>query len=88
MYLTGKLEAGSDVISVPLGDKRKHGGPKKFSSNCLRKFPEVVRNAVADETFNEVETNNDDEDEENLRKRRHLIIIEEDHQQSPVEALL
>ena len=88
MYLTVKLEAGSDVRSVPLGDKRKCGRPKKLPSNCLPKSPEVVRNEAADETFNGVQTNNDDEDEENLRKRRHLIIIEEDHQQSPVEALL
>ena len=88
MYLTGKLEAGSDVRSVPLGDKRKCGRPRKLPSNCLPKSPEVVRNEAADKTFNEVQTNNNDEDEENLRKRRHLIIIEEDHQQSPVEALL
>ena len=88
MYLTRKLEAGSDVRSVPLGDKRKRGRPKKLPSNCLEKSPEAVRTEVADETLNEVQTNNADEDEENPSKRRRLTIIEEDHQQSPIAALL
>ena len=38
-YLQGKLEVTSEVRSVPLGQKRKRGRPKKLPSNCLEKSP-------------------------------------------------
>ena len=39
-YLQGKLEVTSEVRSVPLGQKRKRGRPKKFP-NCLTRSPPV-----------------------------------------------
>lgn len=38
-FMTGKLEAGSDVRSVPLGEKRKRGRPKKLPADCLQRSP-------------------------------------------------
>ena len=38
-YLQGKLEATSEVRSVPLGQKRKRGRPKKLPGNCLSRSP-------------------------------------------------
>ena len=38
-YLQGKLEVTSEVRSVPVGQKRKRGGPKKLPSNCLPRSP-------------------------------------------------
>ena len=38
-YKTGKLEAAPDVRSVPLGEKRKKGRPKKLPKFSLVKSP-------------------------------------------------
>lgn len=38
-YLQGKLEVTSEVRSVPLGQKRKRGRPKKLPINCLERSP-------------------------------------------------
>ena len=51
-YLQGKLEVTSEVRSVPLGQKRKRGRPKKLPSNCLEKSP--VKSTV-EEPEHEVE---------------------------------
>ena len=45
--MTGKLEATSDVRSVPLGQKRRKGRPKKLP-NCLQKSP--TRSQAVQET--------------------------------------
>lgn len=42
-YLQGKLEVTSEVRSVPLGQKRKRGRPKKLPSNCLTRSPIQVQ---------------------------------------------
>ena len=47
LYIQGNLEVTSEVRSVPLGQKRKRGRPKKLPS-CLTKSPIQVRVPAAD----------------------------------------
>jgi hypothetical protein len=58
MFKTGSLDVTSEIRSVPLGEKRKKGRPKKIQ-HCLSRSPPVPNRAVTD-TLTEVNDNMDE----------------------------
>jgi hypothetical protein len=88
-YKSEKLEATPDVRSVPLGEKRRKGRPKKIP-NCLVKSPIRVPMSSNDVGLEEFEVPSVEPDDDLIdvglratsRKRKRV------EQQSPVHALM
>jgi hypothetical protein len=71
-YLQGKLEVTSEVRSVPLGQKRKRGRPKKLPSNCLTRSPVQLQRGDVPQSPVQVE-----ESEENARPAQYLEPVQQ-----------
>ena len=54
MFRTGSLEVTSEIRSVPLGEKRKKGRPKKIQ-HCLSRSPPVLVRATEEDVGPEVD---------------------------------
>ena len=85
LFKSGELEITPDVRSVPLGEKRKKGRPKKLP-NCLVKSPirALPPTASADELDSSI-------DEPGISVRDDAALDIDDNvlvQQSPVHAIL
>jgi hypothetical protein len=86
-YLHGKLEATSEVTSVPLGQKRKSGRPKKMP-HCLTRSPPVhlVHSRLDAVDIVTTETELDDISDIQENEEVHQLVQEEDPAIEPVIA--
>ena len=85
LFKSGELEITPDVRSVPLGEKRKKGRPKKLP-NCLVKSP--IRALPPTASADELDTSNDELEmsvcDDAVLDIDDLVLV----QQSPVHAIL